>query len=78
MRIVVDIPIIEVQEYHILEMVSERLSIIVSQLGILSYFILSVNLLKQGLNYSELIDWLVRNTQFKSPLLMISLNQHFS
>ena len=62
MRIVVDIVIIEVQEYHIWEMVSELLPVIVSQLGKLSYFILSVNLLKQGLNSSELINRLVPNT----------------
>jgi hypothetical protein len=61
-RIVVDIVIIEVQEYHIWEMVSELLPVIVSQLGKLSYFILSVNLLKQGLNSSELINRLVPNT----------------
>ena len=62
MRIVVDIVIIEVQEYHIWEMVSELLPVIISQLGNLSYFILSVNLLKQGLNSSELINRLVPNT----------------
>jgi hypothetical protein len=61
-RIVVDIVIIEVQEYHIWEMVSELLPVIISQLGNLSYFILSVNLLKQGLNSSELINRLVPNT----------------
>jgi hypothetical protein len=61
-RIVVDIVIIEVQEYHIWEMVSELLPVIISQLGKLSYFILSVNLLKQGLNSSELINRLVPNT----------------
>ena len=62
MRIVVDIVIIEVQEYYIWEMISELLPVIVSQLGKLSYFILSVNLLKQGLNSSELINRLVPNT----------------
>ena len=41
---------------------SEILLVIVSQLGKLSYFILSLNLIKQDLYNSELIDWLVHNT----------------
>jgi hypothetical protein len=43
-------------------MSSEILLVIVSQLGKLSYFILSLNLIKQDLYNSELIDWLVHNT----------------
>jgi hypothetical protein len=42
-------------------MVSEILLVIVSQLGKLSYFILSANLIKQGLYNSELIKWFARN-----------------
>ena len=42
-----------------LEMISKLLPVIVSQLGLLSYLIISVNLIKPGLISSELIDWLV-------------------
>ena len=41
---------------------SEILLVIVSQLGKLSYFILSLNLIKQDLYNRELIKWLVHNT----------------
>ena len=60
-RVVPDIYLVEVQEYHMLEMISELLPVIVSQLGLLSYLIISVNLIKPGLISSELIDWLVTN-----------------
>ena len=60
-RVVPDIYLVEVQEYHMLEMISELLPVIESQLGMSSYFILSVNLIKIGLISSELIDWLATN-----------------
>ena len=60
-RVVPDIYLVEVQEYHMLETISELLPVIASQLGIVSYFFLSDNLIKQGLINSELIDWLVLN-----------------
>jgi hypothetical protein len=44
---------------------SEILPVIVSQLGKLSYFILSINLFKQGLDNSELINWFVRNIKVR-------------
>jgi len=57
-RVVPDISLVEVQEYHMLEMVLEILPVIESQLGMPSYFTFSVNLIKEGLISSELIDWL--------------------
>ena len=61
MLIVADIVIIEVQEEHIREIIFERHSIIESHLGIFIYLLFSVNLIKQGLFNSELINWLVAN-----------------
>ena len=61
MIIVVDIAIIEVQEYNIIEFHNEFHPILNSHLGILSNFSLSLCLIILGLFHCELIYWLVSN-----------------